>query len=244
MGKLAIIDTADVIFKNKRTGKVFLTAETQLASISQTLGINEKIWGSIGNKPLFVMKGQKEVTATVRNALYDNEFLSLTQGVDVLTDAEAVVFTREDELVVVDNAGTLEVTLAVEPTEPTVYVRNIDGEVEEATVTTDLVAIPDGHASAGDTVSITYKEAITGEIIEMEADKFGDSFEVEYRTIGYDIDTNEVKVDIIIQLDNVVPNGDFELSFENGTAIAPEFVFDAMVAPNTNKIGRIIEKAR
>src|SRR5690606_24805000 len=190
------------------------------------------------------MNGQKEVAGTVRNALYDKHYLSLTQGVDVKEDGTAVVYTTENELEVQDVDDQLEVTIKGTPAESTVYVRNKDGEVVETTVSSNNVVIPSGHAKSGELVSVTYKEEVTGDIIEIESDKFGNSFEVEYRTIGYDVDTNEVKVDIVIQLDNVVPSGDFELSFENGTAIAPEFTFDALVAPNTNKIGRIIEIPR
>ena len=76
MTKLLISDTANVTIKRKSDGRVFGMAETQLASISQSLGINEKLYGGIGNKPLAVMKGQKEVTATIRNLFYDQEFLA------------------------------------------------------------------------------------------------------------------------------------------------------------------------
>jgi hypothetical protein len=69
--KLLVMDTADVVMKRKSDGHVFITAEAQLTSISQSLGINEKIYGGIGNKPLAIMKGQKEVTSTLRNAFYD-----------------------------------------------------------------------------------------------------------------------------------------------------------------------------
>jgi len=50
MTKLLISDTADVVLKNKRTGKVVLSAETQMGSLSQSLGVDEKIFGGIGNK--------------------------------------------------------------------------------------------------------------------------------------------------------------------------------------------------
>lgn len=244
MSKILINDTCDAVLKRKSDGHIVLTAETQLASIAQTLGVNERIFGGIGNKTLAMMRGQKEITSTLRNALFDLDFLSMTQGVSVEEDGDATVYKREDELKVVDNEGSLEVEIIGTPINDVVYIRNIQGKVEESTVTDGVVTIPEGFAADGELVSVTYREDITGDIVSIDSDKFGEAYEVEYHTIGYDTVTNQVVKDIYIQLDHVVPQGEFELGFENGTALAPEFVFDALTPPNSSRIGRIIQAAR
>lgn len=241
--KLLISDTADVVMKRKRDGHIFVTAEAQLSSISGTLGINEKIYGGIGNKALAVMKGQKEITSTLRNAFYDQEFLALTQGVAINESGTATVYKTEKDLTVVDNAGTLEVTIT-NTTATTAYVRNTKGETESATATTGKVAIPTGHAAAGDIVSVSYQEQVTGSVLELDSEKFAEAFTLEYHTIGYDPDTNAVVKDIYIQLDHVIPNDEFELSLENGSAVAPEVSFECLAAPNSTQIGRIVEVDR
>lgn len=242
--KLLVIDTADAVMRRKSDGHIFITAEAQLTSISQSLGINEKIYGGIGNKPLAIMKGQKEVTSSLRNAFYDQEFLSLTQGVEINKDKSATVYKTEKSLKVVDNGGSLEVTITGAPLDNTVYVRNAKGEVESATVTTKTVTIPTGHAVEGEIVSVTYQETITGDIVELDGEKFAEAFTLEYHTIAYDPDTNKVVKDIYIQLDHVVPSDEFELALENGTPIAPEVSFECMASPNSTSIGRIIEVDR
>lgn len=242
--KLLVMDTADVVMKRKSDGHVFITAEAQLTSISQSLGINEKIFGGIGNKPLAIIKGQKEVTSTLRNAFYDQEFLSMTQGVAINENGTATVYKTEKELTVVDNAETLEVTITGKPINNTVYVRNSAGEVEQATFTSGKVTIPTGHANAGEIVSVTYQEEVKGNIVELDAEKFAEAYTLEYHTIAYDPQTNKVVKDIYIQLDHVIPTGEFELSLENGNAVAPEINFECLAAPNTNKIGRVIEVDR
>ncbi len=241
--KLLVIDTADVVMKRKSDGHIFITAEAQLTSISQTLGINEKVYGGIGNKPLAIMKGQKEVTSTLRNAFYDQEFLALTQGVAIQEDGTAKVHETEKGLTVTDNGGTLEVTID-NTTVTTAYVRNAKGEIQETSVASGKVAVPTGHAAEGEIVSVTYEAQITGNIVELDTDKFAEAFTVEYHTIAYDPDTNKVVKDIYIQLDHAVPNDEFEMSLENGNAIAPEVSFECMAAPNSTSIGRIIEKDR
>ena len=243
MSKLLIIDTADAVMKRKSDGHVFVTSEAQLASISQSLGIDDKIYGGIGNKPLAIMKGQKNVTSTLRSAFYDTEYLSMTQGV-AIEEGTATVYKTESGLKVVDNSGTLSVTITGTPKDNTVLVTNKHGKTLEATVSSKNVTVPIDHAEPGELVSVRYKQDVTGEIVSLESDKFAEAYELEYHTIGYDPETNKVIKDIYIQLDHVVPGGDFELSFENGNAIAPEITFEALNAPNSTAIGRVIEVDR
>jgi len=242
--KLLVTDTADVVMKRKSDGHVFITTEAQLTSISQTLGINEKIYGGIGNKPLAIMKGQKEITSSLRNAFYDQEFLSLTQGVSITENGTATIAHTEKGLKVVDNVGVLEVTITGTPVGATAYVRNAKGETESAAITSSKVTVPAGHAIVGETVSVTYDMSITGSIVELDGEKFAEAYELEYHTIAYNPDTNRVVKDIYIQLDHVIPIDEFELSLENGTAIAPEVNFECLTAPNSTSIGRIIEVDR
>ena len=243
MSKLLIIDTADAVMKRKSDGKVFVTSEAQLASISQSLGIDEKIYGGIGNKPLAIMKGQKEITSTLRSALYDSSMLAMTQGV-AIENGTATVYKDEKGLKVADNSGTLSVTISGTPKDDTVYVTNTGGDTVVATVSSKNVTIPVDHAEPGDLVTVRYQQDVTGEIVKLDGDKFAEAYSLEYHTIGYDPTTNKVVKDIYIQLDHVVPGGDFEMSFENGTAIAPEITFEAMAAPNSTAIGRVVEVER
>lgn len=243
MSKLLISDTCDAIVKRKSDGALFITSETQLAALSASLGINESIFGSIGNKKLAVIKGQKEVTTNFRNAFYDSNFLAMTQGVKV-ENGSANVYKKEDNLKVVDSSGTLSVTLTGTPVGTTVHVTNSMGETKSTTVASSKVTVPTAHAKKDELVSVTYQANVTGEIVALDSDKFAEAYSIEYHTIGYDPAKNIVVKDIYIQLDHVVPQGDFELSFENGSPIAPEISFDCLNEPNTNKIGRVIEVNR
>ncbi|MCA1027322.1 hypothetical protein LCM23_14570 [Cytobacillus kochii] len=243
MTNLLVFDTADAVMKRKSDGEVFVTAETQLASLTTSLGINEKIFGGIGNKPLAVMKGQKEVTSTLRNAFYNKELLAITQGVSV-EEGTHDVYKRENGLKVVDNEGTLEVTITGTPVGTTAYVTNTKGETEPAAITSKVVTIPTGQAVEGESVAVSYQIKVTGKTVPLDSQAFGEAYEIEYHTIAYDPETNQVVKDIYIQLDHVVPSSDFELSFENGTPIAPEITFDALAPANATEIGRIVEVNR
>lgn len=242
--KLLISDSAEVTIKRKSDSHVFATAEAQLAGISQTLGINETIYGGIGSKPLARVRGQKEITATVRNAFLDLELLSTTQGVAVKKDGTATIYKRENQLKVESNVDQLQVTIKGAPIDNKVHLVNPQGDVVEVTAEGQTVSVPSKFAKEGDLLSVIYQEDVTGEIVEIRADKFSEAYTMEFHTIGYDPNTNQVVRDIYIQLDHVIPSADFELNFENGTPIAPEITFDCLAAPNTENIGRIITVPR
>lgn len=238
-----INDTANVVFKRKSDGHVIFTAEAQLASISQSIS-EEKLKGGIGNRQLGLIRSDKEVTLQVRNALFDFEWLSVSQGVAVQENGAATVWKREDSLLVADNGGTLEVTIKGTPVGNTVRVINAAGETEESTETTKKVAIPVGVAVEGDRVSVAYQEEVTGNVLTMDAQKFSEAYEVEYSTIEYDPESSQVVADLYIQFDHVIPSGSFEMSLENGSALSPELSFEAMTTGSSTEIGRFIEVAR
>lgn len=243
--KLLISDSAEVTIKRKSDGHLFATAEAQLAGISQALGIDEAIYGGIGSKPLARIRGQKEVTATVRNAFLDLELLATTQGVAVEKDGTATIYKRENELEVKENGeGQLQITIVGTPLDGKVHLVNPQNEIVEITVEGQVIDVPVDFAQKGQLLSAIYQEDVTGEVVEMRGDKFPEAFTMEFHTIGYDPDTNRVIRDIYIQLDHVVPSAEFELNFENGTPIAPEITFDCLTAPNAENIGRIITVER
>jgi hypothetical protein len=238
-----INDTANVVFKRKSDGHVIFTAEAQLASISQQIS-EEKLKGGIGNRTIALIRSDKEVQLQVRNALFDFDWLSVSQGVAVQEDGAATVWKREDSLQVVDNAGTLEVTIKGTPVGNTVRVINAKGEAEASTETTKKVAVPVGVAVEGERVSVAYQEDVVGNILTMDSQKFSEAYEVEYSTIEYNPETSQVVADLYIQFDHVIPSGSFDLSLENGSALSPELSFEAMTTGTSTEIGRFIEVER
>ncbi|MGD7047086.1 hypothetical protein FZC83_02385 [Rossellomorea marisflavi] len=243
MARTLINDTANVTFKRKSDGHVIFTAEAQLASISQQVS-EEKLKGGIGNRTIALLRSDKEVTLQVRNALFDFEWLSMTQGVAVEKGKEATVWKREDSLPVVDNGGTLEVTIKGKPLNDEIKLVNPKGESIDADVLEKVAEVPTSFAKKGEKISVSYQEKIVGNVLTMDAQKFSEAYEVEYATIEYDPDTYQVVADLYIQFDHVIPSGSFDMSLENGSALAPELSFEAMTSGTSTEIGRFIEQER
>ena len=198
MSKVLINDTADVVFKRKSDGHVVFTAEAQLASISQSVS-EEKLKGGIGNRTIALLRSDKEVTLQVRNALFDLEWLSMTQGV-AIEQGTVKVWKREDDLTV--ESGT--VTIKGTPIDDEVKVINAANDSEDTTATGKDVTVSTSLAKDGDKVSVLYKQEVTGNIVAMDAKKFSETYEVEYSTIAYDPETNEVIKDIYFQFDQLL----------------------------------------
>jgi hypothetical protein len=240
--KTLIADTADVVMRRKSDGKTIFTAEAQIAGISQEISENE-VRGGIGNKKISVIRSDKNINLTTKMALFDLEYLSMTQGVAVDTAGTANV-TKKEEGLSVTGTTTLTVVVTGTPLSNKVTLINSKGVSQEFTAVTKTVTVTAPFASAGDKVTALYKESVTGSIVKLQSDTFSENYEVEYRTIAYNPTTNQVVADIYFQFDNCLPSGAFDISLENGNALAPELKFQALVAPNSSDIGRIVEVPR
>lgn len=238
--KVVVNDTADVIWKRKSDGHVVFTTEAQLASISQAVD-EEKLYGGIGNQTVALLRSNKEIDLAVRNALWDLEYLSMTQGVAIQEDGQAVVKGKEIVAVEGDEIGGLTITLTETPVDDTATIFDLDGSQQEVAVATGSIEIPEGfEAKAGDEVTVIYDKDVTGETVVFDAKKFSEKYSVEYQTLAYNPETMQPAYDIYIQFDEVVPSGAFEMSLENGTPYTPELNFSVMTPTGKSEMGRII----
>lgn len=239
--EVLVSDTADVTITRTSDGHRVIYTQTQMASIEQSLGIDDKVYGGIGFKPIAIVKGQKEVTTTFRNALYDVNLLAMSQGVSV-ENGKAIINELVKEVEVKDGAVSVDEEIAEDSV---VHLLNTSGNTIEVEYDElEGIVVPEGFALDGELVAVNFEKEITGDIVEIESDKFAESYAIEYHTIGKDPMTQRVVKDYYIQLDNVVPSGEFELAFEGGEPMAPEITFEALTAPNSNKIGRLIQRTR
>lgn len=236
--RYVIADTCDVTWERISDGKIVMTTESQLASISQAVS-EERIYGGIGGGTVALVSSQKEIDLAVRDALWMLDYLEMTQGVSVDPAGTASIF-KATEGTVADNAGTLEVTISNTTATEGVLFEN-DGSQTPITLATGVAIVPVGsNVVDGDTVRVLYKDEVTGEMVTFNSDKFSEKFRVTYRTIAFEPKTMAHAKDIIIQFDEVKPSGNFDMSFEVNTAIAPEMNFTVLTPIGKKEMGRIL----
>lgn len=251
--RVLINDTAEATFTRISDGHKVLMHETQLASLSQTVS-EEKLKGGIGNGTIALLRTDKEMELSVRNALWDAEYLAMTQGT-VFTDAGDILVTKKYR-------GTVTATGALDALE--IKVEDTEGKpVTSLTATGTVIADEKGQfkdiaidagiidaatdlatLAAGDKVEILVEEKVAAgsEVATFDSKKFGEKYRAEYFTIAYDPDTMEVVQNIYIIFDEVVPSGNFDMSFENGTAMTPEINFTVTNPKGSSVLGRIVRE--
>lgn len=232
-----INDTCEVLFKRKRDGKVVFTADAQLASLSQSV-TEEKIKGGIGNRTIALLRSEKEIELQVRNATFDLEWLEMTQGVEVEDDT-VTVYKKEETTIDATNMAPITGTVV---NGGDVQVLSEKGVNLEATYDGSDITV--AGAAEGDKVAVLYQTEVTGKSISFDSEKFAENYHVEYRTIEYDADTNKVVNDLFFIFNNVTPSGQFDMSFENGSAITPELNFTALNEGQSSEIGKVVEVPR
>lgn len=232
-GTTFIADTADVVFRRKRDGHVVFTAEAQLAGITGSEE-SEVIRGGIGNKSLYTIRHSKDIVLNVRNATFDLEFIAMTQGAEI-ENGSAKVTVVEKGLEVVDGAVTIKDT----PTDGVVNYENKQGQFVAGIVEGNDVTV-EGFQD-GDKVTVEYKKEVQGKRLILDASKFSETYEVEYRTIEYDRETEVHTKDIYFLFYNASPSGEYEINLENGQAFTPELSFTVKAEANSSKLGEVIE---
>lgn len=238
MTELVVMDTVDVKLKRKSDGYIVAKTKTQMGSISQSVS-SEKLYGAIGNQTIAILETQKEISLSYRNALWDLDYLAMTQGVAIDEGANATI-KKVENLKVVDNAGTLEITVTGTPKGNTAVLFDLDGSQQSVAVATKVITVPTGYAALeNDILQVVYEEEVVGDVVSFKADKFSEYYEIEMSTICYDPETMKVVKDLYIQFDQVKPSGSFDMSFENGTALTPELTLEAMSPKGTSEMGRI-----
>lgn len=239
MGKqLVIQDTCDVVVTDLATGKIAANTYLQMSSLEGTIS-EEDLRAGIGNGKIFKIRSEKDITLSCRSAVYDNEWLAMTQGVQV--GAKTIQVTKAERLVI--TGGKIKVTGT--PVGNTVTLTDADGTTEEAAATTKEVTIPVGFTlTDGDDVVVTYKEEVVGEGIDFDAAKFSNKYKVELRTIAYDLNTAEVYSDIYFIFPETLPSGDFSFGFEAGQVITPEISFSVLQPKGSTVMGEMIEVPR
>lgn len=168
----------------------------------------------------------------------------MQQGVEVEAGKTAKVTKVETVEAKADGADFV-VNIKGTPLNNTVRVDNGVDEQEEATAATGEVLLPATMSvKAGDKITVTYYEEVTGNRIQFDAAKFSKKYRVEMRTIAYSLETAQIESDIYFIFEEAMPTGDFSFNLESGTVITPELTFSILAPQGTTVMGEMIEVKR
>lgn len=220
--------------------KVVANTKLQMSAIEATVN-TEELRAGIGNKKFYVIKNQKDMTLNFRNATFSEDWISMTQGVDIVNDKEVEV-TRAETICIEDGVTSYE--LNGTPLGDEVKIEDETGVTKKVTTTGKTLDIStETTINTMEEMVVIYKEKVTGSSIEFDAEKFPGNYKVELQTISYDLDGN-IYSDIYFVFPNCSASGDLSLSFEAGSVITPELTFDVLQPRCGSAMGEMINVPR
>jgi len=237
--KTIIQDVADCTFKRISDNKIVFTAEAQLSSISQKVN-SQEVRGGIGSRLIAILKSEKSIDLTVKNAVFDSDYLEMLSGTS-FASATNTVFTKEENLLS-SNGTTVTITGTPSASGAIIKVIAADGTQYTGAFATGTVTFTGG--TAGAYYTCLYQTDVTGNTLSIKVDKFSEKYYCEFRTIEYNIETNAIENDLYWVFNSVLPDDNFDVSFENGKPITPEVKLKVLTPPNSNVIGKVIEVPR
>lgn len=125
----------------------------------------------IGNGKIFKIRSDKDLNLNFTSAVFDNEWLAMTQGVEV---AEKSVLITKVEHATVANG---EVSIKGKAEDGTVRVVGVTGTETDLSANDGVIEVT--SAQDGDEVTVSYQEEITGSAIEFDSAKYSKSYKVE-----------------------------------------------------------------
>lgn len=230
MDNMLVKDTFEVIIENPVTGNRYNYALTDSAGLSSSMS-SELLRGGLGNFVVEKMFTDRTWTLDVETVLFNQKFLALqNSSIDDFTTGSSEVMKTEEHTIV-DNSGSLEVTL--DETETIInddvdVVLSRDGDIISSTYDSGSNTVTlTGDVVEGDEVTAMFKvSASSAETLVLGKTDFPSEVTLYLHSIAY---KENVKVgDIYIKLNRCSPDGNVDLSFSSGENTTTSVSFDVL----------------
>jgi hypothetical protein len=225
-------EVANVIFFDIATNKPAIFFDTLKVSTIENESESAEARGGQGNGKLMSWDFGRTATLTMQDALLSDNSLAMLSGNAVKTDNVKVV--GREQLTVVDNAGSLEVTLSETPLAGSVTVYALqNGLITEeltATVTGDVVDLT--GATAGQQVMAFYEYTVATGASQITFS--ANQFPATYKVVGDTVVRGEDGIDRKMQF--VIPKAKlqstFSLAMDAENVSTFDFNLDVLVSKN------------
>lgn len=213
---------------NFTDNKPFIYVDYAEAATNENSGERTDLRGGQGNYKLLGFDHTKDSTLSLTLPLVDLKLLALLAG-DDLVEAAADVYKRE-ELTVVDNAGTLEVTLSETAVNTPVF-NELDAERDYGTEVSGTLSSGSTYTltgvAAGDVVTAFYQYATpsTAKKISIKANKFPKTVKIYGDGLWRDQVTETDHV-VKMTVHKAKPQLNYTLSTSSSDATTLEITFD------------------
>jgi hypothetical protein len=219
------------------TNKPFIYVDYAEATTNENSAERTSLRGGQGYYKLMDFDHTKESTLQLTLPLVDIKLLAMLAG-DELVEGATDVFKRE-ELTVVDNAGTMEITLTETPLAGSVVVNKLEGlrdygqEVTVSNVTGNTVELT--GVADGDKVVVFYQYSApaTTKKFSIAANKFPKAVKIYGDGLWKDQETETDKA-VKMTVHKAKPQGNFTITTSGSDATTLELTLDMYPVKDAN----------
>ncbi|AJA41343.1 virion structural protein [Geobacillus virus E3] len=211
------------------TNKPFIYIDYAEATTNENTAERTSLRGGQGYYKLMDFDHSKDSTLQLTVPLVDIKLLAMLAG-DDLVEGATDIFKRE-ELTVVDNAGTMEITLSETPIDGTIVVNKLEGlrdygqEVTVSNVTgttVELTGVSDGEKVVA---FYQYSSPATAKKFSIKANKFPKAVKIFGDGLWRDQETETDKA-VKMTIHKAKPQANFTLTTSGADATTLEITFD------------------
>lgn len=223
--KQFIVDVADIQLRSIESDAVVLTGKTLLNSGLTQAVQSLQIRGGKGSKLLFDYSYQKEISVSIEDCSWRQEYLAIANGTNIGTSLNDY-WVFEESVTLTAGAGVVAQTPS---TGTKLYVEKADGTKITVTPSGKNFTVAGGLAT---TVKVSYQYNVSVDSITISANDFPDTYELVMFT---EILNSSGKVaDVQIIISKFKASGAFDMSFGAGKAATNKLEGKALSDDNEN----------
>ena len=229
-GKIKVQDVAEV-FVHLADGKTKLFGCMDTTAIEKTFD-TEDIRCGIGWGLSSILYSNPDMTLTLTPAYWNEVFMEIQSGEDFTLNQSSDIWTYEEVTLAASTADSTAPVTGT-PVGGLVHVQTMDGVYYPATFGTGTVTITGQAALAGQRATVSYKKAVTGDVLSFKTTSLPKVVGLTLHTVAYDVETNELVSDLYFTFDRVLGDGNMSLSMTGATNNRGELTL--RVLPTTGK---------
>jgi hypothetical protein len=230
-GKIKVQDVAEV-FVHLETGVTKLFGCMDTTAIEKTFD-TEDIRCGIGWGLSSILYSNPDMMLTLTPAYWNEVFMEMQSGDSFTANTSTNIWTYEEGVLAVATTNAT-VSITGTPVGGIVYVQTMDGVSYPATFTTGTVTVTGQAALAGQRVTVSYKKAVTGDILTFKTTSLPKVVGITLHTVAYDVETNDLVSDLYFTFDRVLSDGNMSISMTGATNNRGEITLK--VLPTTGKV--------
>ena len=217
-----LISVADAFLIDKDSDAIVMKSKTLINSAFKQAVQSTPIRGGFGSKKLFDFLSQKDLTASLEDARWDEGYLSIQNNSPIQSVTDNIYIV--DEVVTLTSGnGTV-----AQPPVGNLYVQKADNSIVTITPTGSAFVVAGG---ANTVVKVTYRYSTSINKIIISADTYPKAYRLILKAkLFQSVSGQNQTAEVEILIENFLPMGNYEITFSDKGAATSKLEGTALVA--------------